>query len=98
MNEKQFLLKIIKVIEKLDNNLFVYAYQNFNSIKTNIWWEISISNFDFYLKNQRFLTLKKIWKKKAEEQNIKIIFVCGWKPKEKLLLQKVEENNLIINI
>lgn len=98
MNARKLILTIIKQVERLDPTLFVYGYQTANAPRTHVWWEISVSNFEFYMHNESFRKLANQWYKVAKSKGIKVIFVCGWKPKEERLVQLMEENNLILNI
>jgi hypothetical protein len=96
MKEKQIILTIVKSIERKFSGLIVWAYQNSNESGTNNWWEIAISDYNIYTDN-KFKKIINAWYKIAKQKNIKIIFCCGWKPKEKDLLKLANENNLIIS-
>lgn len=89
---ESFILKIIKIIERLFPNIICYAY------KTDMgWWEVSVSDFDVY-RDKRFRAFTDVWYKEGLKYGSKIIFVCGWIPKESTLVQLAEQNNLILNI
>lgn len=98
MNVQKLILTIIKQIERLDPTLFVYGYQNSNLPHSNTWYEISVSDYEFYMNDERFKSLEKKWGKIAKNSRVKIIFVCGWKPTEERLVKLMNENNLILNI
>ncbi len=98
MNAQKLILTIIKQIERLDPTLFVYGYQTANESKTYIWWEISVSNFEFYMHDETFRKIANHWRNIAKNKGIKVIFVCGWKPSEKCLVKLMNENNLVLNI
>lgn len=92
MNARKLILTIIKQVECIDPTLFVYGYQTAN------WWEISVSNFEFYLHNETFRKIVNQWYNIAKSKGIKVVFVCGWKPTEERLVKLMNENNLILNI
>lgn len=91
MNKRDFLLSILRKIENLQNGIFTYAYE------TKVWWEISVSDYNFYTSSE-FRKFTKVWHKLANKKGIKILFVCGWIPTEETLMKLANEDNLIINI
>lgn len=46
--------------------------------------------------NDDFKRVCKKWGKVFNNLGVNLIFVCGWVPKEEVLLKLAEENNLII--
>lgn len=98
MNARRLILTIIKQVERIDTTLFVYGYQIANEPRTRMWWEISVSSFEFYMHNETFRKIANQWCNIAKSKGIKVIFVCGWKPTEKRLVELMNENNLILNI
>lgn len=94
---KHFILNIVKKIETLNPDLFVYAYRSGNVPMTNVWWQISVSDYNFY-KSEQFSNFCRVWHKVAKTRGLKIIFVCGWIPKEEELIRLTEENNLIMTL
>ena len=91
-NIESFILKILKKIEEIFPSVVCYAY------KTEMgWWEVSISDFDIY-RDKRFRVFTDAWYKAGLKYGSKIIFVCGWIPKESTLVKLAEQNNLILNI
>lgn len=96
MKEKSFILKIVKSIERKFDRLIVWAYRNSNENGTYCWWEIAVSNYDVYTDN-KFKKIMDVWYKIANRKGIKIIFCCGWIPKEKQLVS-LQEKDLILNI
>lgn len=98
MNARKLILTIIKQVERIDPTLFVYGYQTANESRTHIWWEISVSNFEFYIHNETFLKIVKQWHNITKGKGINVIFVCGGKPTEERLVKLMNENNLILNI
>lgn len=93
MIAEDFILKVLKKIESLDSNLITYAYK----VKQG-WWEISISDFNFYRQNNSFKKLSKAWRVAGDNMGVKIVFVCGWIPTEKKLVSLMNENNLVMCI
>jgi len=98
MKIEKFILNVIKKIESLKEGIVVYSYKTGNTPMTYIWWEVSISDFDLYMNSKRFKTLSNAWYKAAKAQGFKLIFVCGWIPSEKKLIDLAENNNLILNV
>lgn len=96
MKERDLILKIVKSVERKFDRLIVWAYRNSNENGTNCWWEIAVSNYDVYTDN-KFKKIVNAWYKIAKRKGIKIIFCCGWMPKETDLLKLANENNLIIS-
>ncbi len=96
MKEKQIILTIVKSIERKFDGLIVWAYKNSNENGTNNWWEIAVSDYNVYC-DKSFKKIMNTWYKIAKQKNIKMIFCCGWTPKETDLLKLANENNLIIS-
>jgi len=96
MKEKQIILTIVKSIERKFDGLIVWAYKNSNENGTNNWWEIAVSDYNVYTDN-KFKKIMDVWYKIAKRKGIKIIFCCGWMPKEKQLVS-LQEKDLILNI
>lgn len=97
MKIERFILSILRKIESLRGSIITYAYKTGNRSKTYEWWEISVSDFDFYMHDKRFRILAKAWHKAALAQGYNIVFVCSM-PKEAKLVKLAEEENLILNI
>jgi hypothetical protein len=98
MKIERFILNILKKIESLKEGIITYSYKTGNDSMTCIWWEISVSDFNFYMNDKRFKTLSNAWHKAAKAQGFKLIFVCGWTPLEKELIDLAEKDNLILNV
>lgn len=98
MKIEKFILNILKKIESLQDGVIAHAYKTGNYMTSNIWWEISVSDFELYAKNKRFKTLTKAWHKVAKSYGFEIIFVCGWMPTEQKLVKLAEDGNLILNV
>ena len=96
MKIEKFILNILKKIENLQDGVIAYAHKTGNVPMTHIWWEISVSDYELYMHDKRFRTLKNAWYKVALAQGHKIIFVCGWIPTEQKLAKLSEEDNLIL--
>lgn len=92
MSKESFILSIVKKIESLKEDTVAYGY------KTDKWWEISVSDFNLYMNDERFKRLSNAWHKAAKAKGFKLIFVCGWVPSEQKLLELAESDNLILNI
>lgn len=89
---EDFILSILQKVEGMQDGLIAYAYKN------RSWWEISVSDFDFYMNNQRFKKLSDAWHKAAKAQGETIVFVCGWIPTEEKLEGLLKSDNLILNV
>lgn len=91
---KSSVLNIIKTmmreIEAMDNELFVYAYFE------KEWLQVSVSDFEFYMHDERFKTCRNKWHKVFSKMGLTVVYVCGWVPSEEKLLALAKENNLII--
>lgn len=99
MNKQRKIIKtIISQIEELDDSLFCYATMVSNGNNSRYWYQISVSQFEFYMHDERFKALSQKWHKVCQNMKIPIIFVCGWKPTEEKLLQLANEDNLILNV
>lgn len=88
---ENFILKILKKIESIDSNVFTYAYK----VKQG-WYEVSVSEFDFYFKNEHFKRLSKAWRASMNKMGHKIVFVCSGVPSEKKLVSLLNDDNLIM--
>lgn len=97
MKIENFVLGIIKKIETMNNGVIAFAYKAGNFPMTHVWYEIAVSDYDFYSGDKRFKTLTSAWSKAAKAQGKKIIFVCR-RPIEKQLANLASEGNLILNI
>ena len=95
---RKFLLSILKQIESLKDGVIAYAYRTSNAPKTFRYWEVSVSDFDLYMNDNRFKQLTKEWHEEAERRGERIIFICGWVPTEERLLKLAEEDNLVLNL
>ncbi len=82
---------MLKDIEKLDKELFVYA-----SLE-NFFIQVSVSRFDFYMYNEDFKKVCNKWRVVFDKMGLKVIFVCGWVPKEEKLVELMNKNSLILN-
>ena len=92
MKKEDIIRLMIRDIEKLDDELFVYAHSQ------SRWVEVSVSKFDFYMHNVEFKKTCEKWRKILKKVGVNIVFVCGWIPEERVLIQLAEDNNLILNI
>lgn len=98
MNKENFILNILKKIESLKEGVIAYSYKTGNESMSNIWWEVSISDYNLYMNDRRFKALSNAYHKAAKQQGFKLIFVCGWIPSENKLIDLAENDNLILNI
>lgn len=98
MKIEGLILSILKKVESMQDGLIAYAYKTGNEPMTHTWWEISVSDFEFYMHDKRFKALSSAWHEAAKAQGEKLIFVCGWKPTEEKLVKLAEEDNLILNV
>lgn len=98
MKNVNIIKSVLRDIEKLDNTIFCYARMVYNGNKTHCWLQISVSKFEFYMHNEDFKKICTKWRKVFNNLGVNLIFVCGWVPKEEVLAQLAEENNLILNI
>lgn len=98
MKDEHFILNIVKKIENLKEGVISYAYKNSDLNKSSSWWEISVSDYDLYVKDIRFKKLMKAWYKIADANKIKIVFICGWVPTEERLIELANDDNLILNV
>lgn len=96
--QRKIIKKILSQIEELDDSLFCYATMVSNGNNSHYWYQISVSQFEFYMHDERFKALSQKWHKVCQNMKIPIIFVCGWKPTEEKLLQLANEDNLILNV
>lgn len=97
MKIENFVFGIVKKIEAIKDGVIAFAYKAGNSPMTHVWYEIAVSDYDFYSGDKRFKTLTSAWHKAAKAQGKEIIFVCRT-PKEKQLEKLASEGNLILNI
>lgn len=98
MTKETFILNIIKKVESLREGLIAYGYLTGNGPMTFTYWEIAVSDYEFYMKDKRFKALCKAWYQAAKSRGFTLVFVCGWIPKEKVLLELAEKDNLILNV
>lgn len=98
METEKFILNIIKKIESLKDGVIAYAYKTGNATMTYTWWEVSVSDFDLYMKDKRFKNLSNAWHKAAIVHNVRLVFVCGCFPTEERLEKLANDDNLILNV
>ena len=98
METEKFILNIIKKIESLKDGVIAYAYKTGNATMTYTWWEVSVSDFDLYMKDKRFKNLSNACHKAAIVHNVRLVFVCGWFPTEERLEKLANDDNLILNV
>lgn len=98
MDKRTFLLNIVRKIESLKDGVVAYGYLDGNSDRTNVWWQISVSDYELYMHDERFKKLAQAWRKIASKKGLKLIFCCGWVPKEEELMRLAKEDNLILNV
>lgn len=91
MKHLKFIKQILSKCESLRPGVIAFASQDRN------WIEINVSDSDLYFNDKRFQTLTKAWHKIAEHQGFKVIFFCC-SPKEKMLAELAENDNLVMNI
>lgn len=96
--QRKIIKTILSQIEELDDTIFCYATKDYNGTKTHWWWKVSVSQFEFYMHDERFKALSQKWHKICSSMKMPLIFVCGWKPAEEKLLQLANEDNLILNV
>jgi hypothetical protein len=89
-NPVNIIKAMLRDIEKLDPSLFVYAHLE------RPWIEVSVSKFEFYMHDEEFKKICIKWRTIINKMGLKVVFVCGWLPKEEVLVQLAEQNNLII--
>lgn len=82
---------MLKDIEKLDKELFVYA-----SLES-FFIQVSVSKPNFYMYDEDFKKVCKKWKTVFNKMGLKVIFVCGWVPKEEKLVELMNKNSLILS-
>lgn len=96
-SDVDFIKKILLTIETINKNVIAYCYLEGNVNKTYTWWEISVSDFEWYLHDETFKKLRDKWHELGRKRGMKIIFVsCS--PKEERLVKLAEDYNLIMNI
>lgn len=98
MKGYNFILNIIKTIDRINPNLINYGYISGNANGSVKWWEVSVSDYDFYFNNERFKKLRKAWQLAAKQKGIKVVFVCGWTPTENKLLELAERGDLVLAV
>ena len=89
---ESFILSVLRKIEDIFPNVICYSYRTDNG-----WYEVSVSDFDVY-RDDRFRKLAEAWYKAGLKYGSKIIFVCGWIPKEATLVRLASDDNLIMNV
>lgn len=89
-NPVNIIKAMLRDIEKMDSELFVYA-----SIE-DAWIQVSVSSFEFYMHDEAFKKTCNKWRAVIKKMGLKVVFVCGWIPKEEKLLELANKNNLII--
>lgn len=96
MKIKNFILKIIRTLEKTFPSVICYAYKNGNADMSYTWWDICISDYDVY-RDARFINLTRVWRKMAKNGGEIIVFsYCV--PFEKKLAELAKNDNLILNV
>lgn len=98
MGQEAFICKVLKEIETLRADAFVYAHRAGNTTALHTWWEVSVSDFGLYAADQRFKQLCSVWHEMASSMGIRLVFVCGWKPTERHLLELADVDNLVLNV
>ena len=93
-----FLKNILRKIEQMKEGVVAWAYFTGNAPMTNTWWEVAVSDYDLYREDKQLKSYMDAWHKVGRKRGMKIIFVCGWMPKEKKLSELAEKDNLILNI
>lgn len=94
---QKYLMKLLKEIEAMKDDVIAYAYKAGNDSMTHTWWEISISDFDLYT-NECFRSQAAEWRNIVAKRGARLVFVCGWTPTENQLLMLANTDNLILNI
>ena len=90
-NPVNIIKAMLRDIEKLDKSLFVYAHLE------QPWIEVSVSKFEFYMHDEEFKKTCAKWRTILNKMGVKVVFVCGWVPKEERLVELAENNNLILS-
>lgn len=90
-NPVNIIKAMLKDIEKLDKELFVYA-----SLES-FFIQVSVSKPNFYMYDEDFKKVCKKWKTVFNKMGLKVIFVCGWVPKEEKLVELMNKNSLILS-
>lgn len=96
-NNYNFLKAVLRKIEEMKDGVVAWAYFTGNVPMTNTWWEVAVSDYDLY-QDRRLKSYMNAWHKIGRKRGIKIVFVCGWMPKEKKLAELAQADNLIMNI
>ena len=94
---KAFIFDIVRKTESLRDGIVAYAYaEQAVPSAPEIWW-VCVSDYNFYLEDQRFRVLCNAWHKAAMARGINLsIAYCN--PMEKRLNQLANADNLILNI
>lgn len=97
MKGVNFIRSILAKCELLREGVIAYAHEEGNSLGTNKWITICISDMDMYFNDKRFKALTRAWHKIGIKRGIRIVF-CYCNPKEKKLSELAAVGNLIMNI
>jgi hypothetical protein len=99
MDKKEdFILSVIKKIETMQEGIIAYGFFTGNLDMSYTWYQINVSDYNFYMKDERFKKMSTVWHKAAKARGFLLVFVMGWYPKEQNLLELADKNNLILNI
>lgn len=92
-----FLLTVIKTLERMRPGMLCYGYGAQNVPGTNTWYEIVLSDVDWYLKDARFKQYAALMRRTAAQRfGAKLVFVACT-PQEERLVRLLEDNNLIMS-
>ncbi len=96
MTIHDYIYNVLETIKTKNSNISCWAHRESNTSKTNYWYQVVISDVDWYLKSEWLKQYsKKINKEFKEKFGYKIVF-CATSPDEKYLLELSNEDNLLI--
>lgn len=93
---EEFLLKVIRKLET-EFNVTSWAYKEYNSTKTHMWWMVGLNDYEIYSHNSKFKALSKAYHIIAKKNNINLVFVYQ-NVSEEILSKLSDEDNLILNL
>lgn len=95
-SEEAFVFKLVKRTEE-KFGVICFAHHNWNTSKTNVWWDICIDDYPLYMDNEEYKKWMSNWRKLAKARNIGLLF-CYCNPNENKLAEYAEEGTLILNV
>ncbi len=80
----------------MKTGIICWCFLDGNDSGTQTFWNVSCSDYKFYLEDERFDKLRKVWREAGKKRGMKIVFsACA--PNEKKLFELSEKDNLLIN-